>query len=475
MKEVDSVGDGVLDQHAAGVAVDQVGYGLLGAVGEQQDGLVVAEVAHRDLAHFARAEAGQGNALLQDEGVAVAAPDVGQPHALPSRRGLGGERGEDVLGAAAESEEADAELVQLGEVGVGGEGGVEDEFAWVAAGAILPGGGEAQDFVVLVGLAHGGVGVAEHTRVGVAGQEGEHALLAAAALGDVVFLDEGVVAMVGDGVEVEVEGLAAGQAEVVEGIEPQSGEAVGGPGVDAAGVCGEGGALGDGVQAAEEGQAGVEGIGADMRLASDAVELEGEQGEDGGACRDEVAAGHAGLAEDGVEGEAGEAGSEQEESAEGGAEGAGAEVGKTAVGEGSGERAGGEDLLGRAAGELGDADRVEGLGDEGLADGEAFASELVDDLEDRELAFAAEGEDALVAVDGGLGRGVGLASGNGRQEEVAVGAVAEVAAEVAEGLRGVAELLSGLLEGEAVDGEGAESLVLAVVGVARLEEEGGEV
>ncbi len=162
-----------------------------------------------------------------------------------------------------------------------------------------------------------------------------------------------------------------------------------------------------------------------MRLASDAVELVGEQGKDGGARRDEVAAGQAGLAEDGVEGQAGEAGSEQEESAGGGAEGAGAEAGKTAVGERSAERAG--------------------------------------------------GEDAAVAVDGGLGRGVGLASGNGRQEEVAVRAVAEVAAQVAEGLRGVAEQLSGLLEGEAVDGEGAESLALAVVGVARLEEEGGEV
>ena len=56
--------------------------------------------------------------------------------------------------------------------------------------------------------------------LGVAHEEGEHAALAAAALGDAVLLEEGLAAMVGDGMEVEVEGGAGGHAELVDGVEP---------------------------------------------------------------------------------------------------------------------------------------------------------------------------------------------------------------------------------------------------------------
>src|SRR3712207_7835158 len=60
-------------------------------------------------------------------------------------------------------------------------------------------------FRSLVLLAEVGPRVAEDAPLGVVGQEGEHALLAAAALGDVVLLHQGIVAVVRDGVEVEVE------------------------------------------------------------------------------------------------------------------------------------------------------------------------------------------------------------------------------------------------------------------------------
>ena len=474
VEEVDGVGDRVLDEHAAGVAVEQGGERFGGAVGEQQNGLVVAEVEDGDLADGA-GEAGQVDGLIERARVAVAAADVGQPQALPVRVGRGSDGGQDLLGAAAKSEEADAELVELGEVGVGGEGAVEDEFARVVAGLILPSGGEAQDLVVLVLLADGGVGVAEDARVGVAGEEGEDALLAAAALGEVVFLDQGVVAVIGNGVEVEVEGVATGQFQVVDGVEPEAGELGVGAGVDAAGVCGEGGALGDSVQAAEEGEAGIAGLGADVGVAGAAVEFEGEQGAEGAVGGDPGAAGHGGLAQDVVEGEASEEGGEEEEAAEGGAEGARLEVEFAAVGGGGGERAGGADLLGGAARELGDAGVLEGLGDEALADGEVLAGKLLDDFEHGEVALAAQLEDAPVALGGSGGRRLGFAARRGGEEEDAFGADAEVAAEVTEGAARVAELESGLGEGEAFDAMGAQGFVLAVVGSAGLEEVVGKV
>jgi hypothetical protein len=72
-------------------------------------------------------------------------------------------------------------------------------------GAVLPEFHETQDLVVLKIFAQRPVGVAKHPFVGILGEEGEHTLLSSAAFGDVVFLNQGVVAMIGDGVEIQVE------------------------------------------------------------------------------------------------------------------------------------------------------------------------------------------------------------------------------------------------------------------------------
>ena len=137
-----------------------------------------------------------------------------------SLRGRRGDGGEQFGAAPAEGDEVDAEFVEVGEVGVGGQFGIEDQFAGPGPGAPPPLLGEAQDLVVVGGLAEGGVGIAEQARLVVAGDEGEDALLAARALGHVVLFDQGVVAVIGDGVEVEVEAVAAGQAGLVGGVGP---------------------------------------------------------------------------------------------------------------------------------------------------------------------------------------------------------------------------------------------------------------
>ena len=110
-------------------------------------------------------------------------------------------------------------------------------------------------------LADGRVGVAEHAGFSVAGEESEDAVLAAGAFGDIVFFDQRLVAVIGDRVEVEVEGGAGDEAVGADGAVPivhQRGDPAG---VDAGGVLGEGGALGHGVEAREEGEAGIEDLG----------------------------------------------------------------------------------------------------------------------------------------------------------------------------------------------------------------------
>ncbi len=78
----------------------------------------------------------------------------------------------------------------------------------VLAMGALPEGDEAEDLLGLLALADVGVGVAEGPSLGVLGEEGQDTGLASRARGDVVTLEHRVVAVVGDGVEIEVEGIA---------------------------------------------------------------------------------------------------------------------------------------------------------------------------------------------------------------------------------------------------------------------------
>ena len=210
VEEVDGVGDGVFDDHAARVAVDQPGGRLAHLVGEQQGRLLVAEIGDGDLADVAGVVL-EAHLAFEDAWRAIDAADVGEGDLAPVRGGCGEQFGDHFGGASAQRQEGDAQLVQPGEVGVGGQAAVEDEFGGQLAGALAPGLGEAQDFVVLGVLAEAGVGPGEEAGVGVAGEEGEDASLAAAALGDVVAFEQSVVAVEGDGVEIEVEGASAAE------------------------------------------------------------------------------------------------------------------------------------------------------------------------------------------------------------------------------------------------------------------------
>jgi hypothetical protein len=105
----------------------------------------------------------------------------------------------------------DAQAVEFIQAGIGGQPGVEDEFLRVVARPLLPEAGEVEGSAVLVFFPQVGVGVAEDVGLGIMDQEGQEALLPPASLGNVVPFHQGVVAVKGDGVEVEVEGRAPGQ------------------------------------------------------------------------------------------------------------------------------------------------------------------------------------------------------------------------------------------------------------------------
>ena len=270
---------------------------------------------------------------VEDAGLVVDAADTGEGDLAPGTGGLGEEFGDELRGPAAEGEESDAEAVELREVGIGGEAAVEDQLAREGFRAGAPCLGEAENLVVLVLLANIGVGVGEEPGAGDAGQEGADAALPSAAPGNVVLLDQGIVAVTGNGVAVEVEGFACAEidAEAADGGVPAVHQFRPEAGVGAGGVFAQGCPLGDCVQAGKESRPLLEGLGHHLGRPADPPELESEQGAEGAAGRDHVAAGPAGLLEDAVRIAACQVRSEEEQASEAGAQAPGSEIEGVAV------------------------------------------------------------------------------------------------------------------------------------------------
>ena len=252
MEEVDAIRDAVLDDHPPGVALDQPGRRRRQLVGQEDRRLLVAQVGDRHLADRALV-IGQGDPPIEDSRMRVLPRDPLQldPSPRGSRRLV--DLPHQALGATTQGDELDAQAIELVELGVGRQLGVEDQFFGILPRPLLPEPGEAEDLVILVALAQFPVGIAEDAGRGILHQEGQDALLPSAPLGDVVLLDQGIVAMERDRVEIQVEGPPAGQAEPAHGVEPAAHQfGIAGRG-DPAAVLGEEGSLGDDVQARRRG------------------------------------------------------------------------------------------------------------------------------------------------------------------------------------------------------------------------------
>src|SRR5207244_2887199 len=107
--------------------------------------------------------------------------------------------------AHAQGEELDTAVVEFAEDGLGGDLLVEHEHGRVGAADLFPVVAEGDHLPVLGGFGDVGVGVDEVVGAAVLGEEGEHGAGALGAGGHVVAFQDGVLAPVHDGVEVQVE------------------------------------------------------------------------------------------------------------------------------------------------------------------------------------------------------------------------------------------------------------------------------
>ena len=291
-------------------------------------------------------------------------------------------------------------------------------------------------------------------------------------LGDVVLLDQGIFAMEGDRVEVQVEGMTTGQTEPAHGVEPAAHQLRVADRVDPATVFGQERSLGDDVQSGEEGQSLVQNPAHDMAVACRPEQLQGQERSQSAAGWDHLRSGESRSLEDAIEGDRGQNGQEEEQAAELGLKRARAEVKLPDIGDiGCGRpRARWAFVVGPAR-QASESFVLEDLGDGDRAEGMSLVGQIAADVVDGEVLLS-QGDDAVTE---GVALGCGMRPLGRCEEEVASGTLAELVDEDAEAPRGVTEAASHLDAGETVDEEGAEGLVLAMGGVGGFEEDLGEV
>ena len=252
VEELDRLGDPVLDQHPLRVAGHQRRALALEVIRQQDRRLLVAQVDDRDLAQLPLVVL-QPDPLIQDPGGAEAPRQAVQGDPPPRRGGAAPDRPQHGARATPQGHEADPTLIQAVEVGMRRQLRVEHQLGGDAPGPLLPERHELQDLVGLLRLGDAGIGIAEHALGGIAGEEDQDALLAAAPAGDVVLLQGLLLAVGRDGMEVEIERTAARQADPMRLVGPRLQQSQVGAAVDARAVRRQVRALGDDVEAGEQG------------------------------------------------------------------------------------------------------------------------------------------------------------------------------------------------------------------------------
>ena len=284
-------------------------------------------------------------------------------------------------------------VFNCGQVAVGRELRVEDQVGRGLPGLARPEAHEGQDLVGLVALAQVGVAVAQHPRVAVLGQEGQHALLPPTAPRDVVLFDELVGPEERDRVEIEVERLPGQDLVLAQRPDPAVQQGAQAPGPQPTRVLAEQRGLGQHVEAGPQGQPVVEDEVHDVALAFGAGQLERQRGAHRVRGRDHPGPREARGLHQVVEPEPHQPGEEEEQAAHGGRKPA---RGATELPDVGDRRALGprprRPLLVAAPGQASEAFGAQHLVNRGEAQRVALLAQRILDVVDRQVLLA-QGDD----------------------------------------------------------------------------------
>lgn len=232
MEKPNGIGDGVLHEHALGIACDELCEGL-GIVGQKDSRFVVPQVLDVELSEELSVNL---DFLFVDLGGLEFACRHIQGDPAPGGGRQLGDLFDHGGGASSKSDEGDSHPIQARQVFQGSQAGIEDEMSRDFAVGLFPEGNEAKDLPGFFSLSNIGIGIAESAAISIVGEKNQDAGLAPASSRYIVALYHRVLPVVGDGVKIQVKGVTGQEAVPVELLVPEGKEPQGCFALDGAGV-----------------------------------------------------------------------------------------------------------------------------------------------------------------------------------------------------------------------------------------------
>ena len=295
VEELDGLGDHVFHPPAAGIVAHEKLGGGGEVIGDEKGGLFAPIAADDDLPQISPV-IGQRDGRFMYGRVGVFSLAVGDVDALPGRERFEGlDHG---FSPAPQRDEVNPSAVQLREIGITGELGVKDKGGLKPPVLLFPEGEKSEDLVAGLIALDVGCGVEDELGGRVLGKQGQRPLHSLVAGAGPVILQYRLLPVVGDGVEVQVDqiGLVEPQPDGLLDealLQPHQMQRI-----QAVGVGGHRGALGQHIEAGEKPQARIEGMLGEMRVALGADQLQGEKGQKVAQRGDGLCAGQSRLLHD---------------------------------------------------------------------------------------------------------------------------------------------------------------------------------
>jgi len=277
VEEANGIGDRVLHKHALGVTCDEFYVGL-GIVGQKDSRFVMPQVLDVELPEELPTNVGF---LFVDLGCLEFSCGNVQGDPAPGGGGQLGDLFEHGSGAFSKGNEFDAHPVQADEVCQGGEAGIEDQVRGELSVGLFPEGNEAKDLLCFFSFSNIGVGIAESATVGIVCEKNQDAGLAPASGRDIVAFYHRVLPIVGNGMEIQIKGVAGQEAVPLELLMPQGKEPQSCLALDRAGILREVALFGRYIQSGKQCQTLVRDQRHDMAFSFNGPEFEGKAGPQG--------------------------------------------------------------------------------------------------------------------------------------------------------------------------------------------------
>lgn len=235
MEEAYSIRDGVFHKHALCIACDQLYVGL-GTVGQEDSGLIVPQVLEVELSEDLSMDL---DFLFVDSGGLEFAGRHVQGDPAPRGGGQLGDLFEHGSRAPSKGNEGDAHLIQAGQVFQGGEAGIEDQMGGELSMGLSPESNETKDLLGFFSFSDIGIGIAESASFGIVCEKDQDAGLPPASCRDIMALHNRMFPIIGNGMEIQVEGISSQEAVPLELFVPEGKESQRGLALDGAGVLGK--------------------------------------------------------------------------------------------------------------------------------------------------------------------------------------------------------------------------------------------